>query len=135
MGARREKMADAKSPTICDTCNQPWPEGKQYLGTFARFPVEDPPDQDDIDTLITEQSRLSSFARATFHAIFCVWHYEDQALSGMQWESVESLTTLGQQLCQEIARYETRIDQAARRLKNTSTADEQSTKMPAKRRA
>jgi hypothetical protein len=124
-------MAESKSPSTCETCDQPWPEGKHYLGTFARFPFEDPPDQDDIGALITEQGRLTDFARVTFHAIFCVWQYEHEALSGMEWESVEPLTTLGQQLCREIDRYATRIDQAALRAEDEGAA-EQSTKMPAK---
>jgi hypothetical protein len=125
-------MADSKLPTICETCDQSWPAGHQHPGTFARFPFENPPEPDDIDALITEQSRMTTFARATFHAIFCVWHYEHEALSGMEWASVEPLTMLGQQLCREIARYETRIDQAARRREANSTPAEHSTQMPAK---
>lgn len=98
----------------CETCDRPWPEGKKHPGTFARFPSEDLPDNEDIDTLITEQSRLTSFAGVVFHAIFCVWHYEWEAHdTGMEYESIEPLTLLGQQLCREIARYETRINHAA----------------------
>jgi hypothetical protein len=115
-------MAEAKSPVICETCDRPWPEGTPHPGTFARFPNEDPPAPDDLDTLITEQSRLSDFARVTFHAIFCVWHYEHEALSGMEYESVEPLTCLGQQLCREIGRYESQINRAALKLESALDA-------------
>jgi hypothetical protein len=108
----------------CETCDRPWPEGKQHPGVFARFPHEDVPDHEDIGTLITELSRLRSLCRVTFHAIFCVWHFENENLSEMEWESVEPLTLLGQQLCREIARYEIRINRVALIAEDTDTSVE-----------
>jgi len=93
----------------CESCNQPWPSGQEHPGTFARFPFEDMPDRGDIETLLAEQRRLSDFASVVFHSIFCVWRYEEENLGKVQHESIANLTCLGEQLCREIARYESRI--------------------------
>ena len=94
----------------CETCKREWPEGFEHPGIFARFPEEPHPDDDDLDALVNEQSRLTSYARVVFHGIYCAWREANEEL---EWDDLTALTGLGQALCWEIGRYERRLIAAA----------------------
>ena len=94
----------------CIICDQPLPHGQSHPNLFG-YTKGNIPEADNLYGAGDAAERMLSYTRVIFHALFCVWHYETESTGKLQYESVEPLTELGQDLCEE-------IDQRVKRLHN-----------------
>jgi hypothetical protein len=91
------------------------PHRQRHPGYFGHNPKDLIPATDDVREHSEEVTRLITYAKATFYALWCVWYYEHKSYDdGMRYDSAESLTALGRDLCEEIDRRIGHLDRAGK---------------------
>jgi hypothetical protein len=92
-----------------------YPHGQKPPGYFGHYPREPIPAADDVREHSEEITRLVTYAKAVFYALWCAWYYEHETYDdGMKYDSVERLTSLGRDLCEEIDRRIGHLDRAGK---------------------
>ena len=97
----------------CIVCDQPLPHGQVHPSIFG-YTEGTVPEADNLYEIGDGTERMLSYTRILFHALFCVWHYETESNGKLEYESVEPLTELGQDLCEELDRRFKQLNKAGK---------------------